>query len=145
MKKLILMFWALTLNLSATDLGGLYQGGAESVYQELSSEEKIKYEARLYEQVALSQQKLNQILTTFKKAPINPQHILLVSQIQNAIEVKMTLIRNFLGTASLKSGVIRGKLLELLKKESLHTADLAAFQLEVAKEKEQIKKALERK
>ena len=61
---------------------------------------------------------------------------------QNAIvqlEVKKTLVNNFKGTESLKSPVVRAKLLQVLNKPMITTADLADLQSVVIEEKSKMK------
>lgn len=61
---------------------------------------------------------------------------------QNAIvqlEVKKTLVNNFKGTESLKSPLVREKLLQVLNKPMVTTADLADLQSLVLEEKTKMK------
>lgn len=63
---------------------------------------------------------------------------------QNAIvqlEVKKTLVNNFKGTESLKSPVVRAKLLQVLNKPMITTADLAELQSVVIEEKSKLRAA----
>lgn len=55
------------------------------------------------------------------------------------LEVKKTLMNNFLGTESLRSAAVRSKLLNILNSSDITTADLAALQNLVLNEKERIR------
>lgn len=67
-------------------------------------------------------------------------------ELENAIiqlEVKKTLVGNFAGTESLKSSLVRDRLLQVLNKPMITTADLADLQSLVLEEKAKMRSAAE--
>lgn len=120
---------------SCISLSARINDSASSVYQE------DDYENQLNAAIARAEQDVKDAqnsATRRDQAPTWNSKL----EYQNAIvqlEVKKTLVNNFKKTESLKSPVVRAKLLQILNKSMITTADLAELQSVVIEEKSKMR------
>ncbi len=135
MKNLFFCFFALFL-----PLGGVFTLHAEE-YPVLSQDELTAYYSQLQDAIGKAEAKVQE----WKVQMQNPDRLPAQSdkvQFQHAIvqlEVKKTLFANFKGTESLRSSLVRQKLLEVLNNPAITEADLAELQSLVLEEKQKIR------
>lgn len=112
----------------------------ESPIDQFESNEDFEYDEHhrelesfycdLEEQLIALEEKINVLVEAFRSQHIIPSQIRKV-ELEAAIqtlEVKKTLIRNFINTPSILIAEIREKLLEILEKERLEEVDLLELQ-----------------
>lgn len=111
-----------------------------SGYTALSSQEMANY----YQQLQAEIQKADDYTTKVMKDSNAPGHIISpvdrmkLETAATMMEVKKTLVGNFAGTPSLQSPLVREKLLNILKKDIITTADLLELQHLVDQERPKV-------
>lgn len=114
--------------------------GIAADYAPLSPEENRVFESQMQQAIQKAEEYVQQtqkVATDNTRAPMWTDKL----QMQNAItqlEVKKTLVNNFVGTESLRSAAVRNKLLSILNQTNISTADLAGLQNLVLQEKQRI-------
>lgn len=109
-------------------------------YPELTKEEAKRYEQQLNDQIHAAEEKVQKLLQEMS----NSNHIISSAdriELANArtmLKVKITLVGNFVGTPSLRSPVIRERLLNILKKDRVEMSDLYELQTLVNQERAKI-------
>lgn len=110
-------------------------------YPPLSQEEIGKYNQQLQQAIQNAENRVATAQKFATRRDVAPtwDSKLELQQAITMLEVKKTLMNNFLGTESLRSAAVRTKLLNLLNSPDITTADLAALQNLVLNEKERIR------
>lgn len=109
-------------------------------YEPLSIEEAAMFQGQLEQLVQKAEKKVKELQQNATRKDVAPTWTSKV-ELQNGIvqlEVKKTLVNNFKGTESLQSPKVRQKLMEILNKPDISTADLAELQNLVLDEKAKI-------
>lgn len=96
---------------------------------------EAQHEVLLREEVKKAQTRVTKLLVGMAGRTISPTDKLQVDNAMAALQVKEALMENFLGTPSMKSPTIRGKLMTLMKKDSITTTDLSELKGLAAKER----------
>lgn len=124
-------------------LGSLSFGTVEAAYEQLSQTELDAYYAQLNQAIAKAEQRVQALkarVGDLGNVPVWSDKL----ELQQAIvqlEVKRTLFANFKGTESLRSGLVRDRLLAILNNSSISEGDLADLQSLVLEEKAKIRAA----
>lgn len=122
---------------SCISLNARVDDSSSSVYQEND------YENQLNAAIAKAEQDVKETQNNATRRDMAPTWNSKL-EYQNAIvqlEVKKTLVNNFKKTEALKSPVVRDKLLQILNKPMITTADLAELQSIVIEEKSKMRAA----
>lgn len=137
MIKQILALSMVLSALSTISLNARIYDSPSTVYQE------DDYENQLNAAIARAEQDVQETQNNATRRDMAPTWNSKL-EYQNAIvqlEVKKTLVNNFKKTESLKSPVVRAKLLQILNKPMITTADLADLQSVVIEEKSKMRAA----
>lgn len=110
-------------------------------YPVLDPQQQAQYSKQLSDAIARAEQSVKDNERNATRTDISPNWNSKL-ELQNAViqlEVKKTLVNNFKGTDSLRSAAVRQKLLNVLNKSVITTADLADLQSLVIDEKAKIR------
>lgn len=105
---------------------------------ELSSPDisvEARYEALLREEIKKAQTRVTKLLAGMSGRTISPADKLQVDNAMAVLQLKEKLMRNFIGTPSMKSPTIRGRLMMLMKKDFIAAPDLTELKGLVAQER----------
>ncbi len=136
-KKSVLTFLLLCVQLPIFAGGGSYPpftGNEEARYVQ-SLQDAVANQRKRVQDLVQAMASSDRILTAMDRVDVD--HAAAV------LNVKETLYGNFVGTQSLRSPLVRDRLLALLQKESISPQDLAEFQGIVTEEKAHINEQLQ--
>lgn len=105
---------------------------------ELSSPDisvEARYEALLWEEIKKAQSRVTKLLAGMAGRTISLADKLQVDHAMAVLQLKEKLMRNFIGTPSMKSPTIRGRLMMLMKKDVIAALDLTELKGLVAQER----------
>ncbi len=136
-KKCILTFLLLCVQLP------IFAGGGD--YPPFTGNEEAQYVQSLQDAVANQRKKVEELVQAMASSDriLTAMDRVSVDHAAAVLNVKETLYGNFVGTQSLRSPLVRNRLLALMQKESISPQDLAEFQGIVTEEKAHINQQLQ--
>lgn len=108
---------------------------AENPYPEMTAQEKQVFEQEVQKALQAAEERVQEVVKRLGEPAIYPSAKIELEIATTQLEVKQTIWQNFMGASSLRSPVVRQKLLELLNKEEITGVDLLEFQKIVNDEK----------
>jgi hypothetical protein len=140
--KLIMALFMAAMAVTALSYGDVVMKGSPATeYAPLSGNALNNYYGQLDAQIQKAEKRVKDLEANVASQAISPTWSSKL-EMQNAIiqlEVKKTLVGNFKGTESMRSALVRQRLLDVLSKPSISTGDLAELQSLVLDEKAKIR------
>lgn len=115
-------------------------GGGGDAYTPLTTQQMANYHQQLQAEIQRAEDRITQVM----RESDAPGHIITTADrirletSATMMEVKKTLVGNFAGTPSLQSPLVREKLLSILKKDTITSADLLELQNLVDQERPKV-------